>query len=96
MFRGIRKMASATTGIHGKKAGKPAAAALSPAETAAKVEALGDAYRAVAAEIRAKHVDLAFLRSLGPVEVEETLGELGADSKLVRRRIAFELGLAAE
>ena len=44
----------------------------------------------------AKHVDRAFLRSLGPVEVEETLGELGADSKLVRRRIAFELGLAAE
>ena len=69
---------------------------LSTEQTALKVANLGEAYAPIAAEIRDKHVDAAFLRSLNAREVDETLAELGATSRVLRRRIAYELNLRVE
>lgn len=60
---------------------------------AARVAAISPCYAKFAEKIKEFACDGAFLASLSPQELQETLFDVGVDKRLQRRRIAFELGL---
>lgn len=66
------------------------------AGVAARVAAISPCYSQFAEKIKEFACDGAFLASLSPQELQETLFDIGVDKRLQRRRIAFELGLFAE
>ena len=66
---------------------------LDPAGVAARVSSIAPNFAQYEAAIADGGCDGAFLATLSPDELDETLEDIGITARLQRRRVAFELGL---
>ena len=66
----------------------------SPGDLAKKLQGMGPAFAPIANRVVEMHVDSTFLESLDKAAALETLEDLGAKDRLVKRRVAHELNLA--
>ena len=71
----------------------PSRARSTPGDLARRLDSLGPAYAAIGARLQEHAIDSTFLASLSEREAEETLLDLGATDRLLKRRVASELGL---